>query len=255
METKAQFDHIAIILNRPKFAGNIGSVARVMKNMGLSQLILTGSEPFPEEAMKVMSTHCAADIIDDIRYFPTLQEAVADFQYIVGTTARLGSVRGPVLSPREMAQKLVEISQHNRIALVFGSEDKGLSNEDLRCCHGLITIPVSEDMRSLNLSHAVMVVCYELFVAATEKKAGFVPKLASSAEVEGMYTQVKEVLTEIGFLNPQNPEYFMIHLRRLLSRTHLFSRDVKIIRGICRQVAWAIHAKAPHDAPPKDPTA
>ncbi|MDD5167661.1 MAG: RNA methyltransferase [Syntrophales bacterium] len=243
MEIKTKFDHISVILNHPKYAGNIGSVARAMKNMGLSHLIVSGSEPFPEEAMKMMSTHFAADIIDNIRYYPDLGEAVADFQYIVGTTSRLGSARGPVVSPREISQRLVDISQNNRIALVFGSEDKGLSNDDLRYCHSLITIPISENLKSINLSHAVMIVCYEIFLAGMEKKTGFTPKLASSSEIEGMYAQVKDVLMEIGFLNPENPEYFMMHVRRLLSRTHLFSRDVKIIRGICRQVAWAVKNK------------
>jgi tRNA/rRNA methyltransferase len=240
MEIKTNLKHISIILNRPKYAGNIGSVARAMKNMGLSRLIVSGSESFPAEEMKMMSTHFAADIIDKIRYYPNLGEAAADFQYIVGTTSRLGSARGPVVAPREMANKLVDISQNNLIALVFGSEDKGLTNDDLRYCHSLIMIPISENLKSINLSHAVMIVCYEIFLAGMEKKTAFTPKLASSSEIENMYAQVKEILTEIGFLNPQNPEYFMTHVRRLLSRTHLFSRDVKIIRGICRQVAWAV---------------
>jgi len=243
MEAKTNLDNVTIILQRPKYAGNIGSVARAMKNTGLSRLIISEAEPFPVEAMKMMSTHFAADIIDNIQYAPCLAEALADFQYIVGTTARLGSIRGPVVSPREMAGKLVEISQQNRIGLLFGSEDKGLSNDDLHYCHGLITIPVSDHLRSINLSHAVMIVCYEIFTAGTTAKLSFTPKLASSSEIEGMYVQLKDVLMDVGFLNPQNPEYFMTHIRRLLSRTHLFSRDVKIIRGICRQVAWAVKNK------------
>ena len=91
-----------------------------------------------------------------------------------------------------------------------------------------------------------MIVCYEVFVAGMMKKTAFTPKLASSAELEGMYAQVKDVLMEVGFLNPQNPDYFMMHIRRLLSRTHLFARDVKIIRGICRQVAWKIKDSDQH---------
>lgn len=243
METQTNFDHIAVVLQRPKYAGNIGSVARAMKNMGLSRLIVSETGPFPVEEMKMMSTHFAADLIDHIQYYGQLSDALADFQYIVGATARLGSVRGPVISPRDMAARLVDISQNNRIALLFGSEDKGLSNDDLRYCHGLITIPVSDALRSLNLSHAVMVVCYEIFLAGTTKKGAFTPKVASSAEIEGMYGQLKEVLMDVGFLNPQNPEYFMTHIRRLFSRTHLFARDVKVIRGICRQVDWAVKNK------------
>ncbi|MDQ5987166.1 MAG: tRNA (cytidine/uridine/adenosine-2'-O-)-methyltransferase TrmJ [Syntrophus sp. SKADARSKE-3] len=245
MDTKANFDNITVVLQRPKYAGNVGSVARAMKNMGLSRLVISEADPFPADAMKMMSTHFAADIIDGIMYSPRLAEALADCQYIVGTTARLGSVRGPVVSPREMAERIVGISQQNRVAILFGSEDKGLSNDELRFCHGLVTIPVSEELTSLNLAQAVMVLCYEVFLAGTAKKSSFTPKLATSSEIEGMYGQLKDVLMEVGFLNPQNPEYFMTHIRRLFSRTHLFSRDVKIIRGICRQVTWAVRNKPP----------
>lgn len=247
MDAKATFDPIAIVLQRPKYAGNVGSVARAMKNMGLSRLLVSEAPPFQDEAMKMMSTHAAADIIDGMRCFPDIGTALADFQYIVGTTARLGSARGPAVSPRDMAPRIVEIARNNEVALLFGSEDKGLSNDDLRYCHAVVTIPVSEDMRSINLSHAVMIVCYEVFTAAMAPREVFTPKLASSREIEGMYAQMKDVLMEVGFLNPQNPDYFMTHIRRLLSRTGLLARDVKILRGICRQVSWAVKNAPPGD--------
>jgi len=193
--------------------------------------------------MKIMSTHFAADLIDNIKYYDSLGEALSPFQYIVGTTSRLGSARGPATSPREIAPSLAELSRHNEVALLFGSEDKGLSNSDLKYCHAVVAIPVSERLKSLNLSHAVMIVCYEIFLAGTERKKAFTPKLASSQEIEGMYGQLKEVLTEIGFLNPQNPDYWLMHIRRLLARTGLHSREVKIVRGICRQIQWAVRNK------------
>jgi tRNA/rRNA methyltransferase len=146
-----------------------------------------------------------------------------------------------------MAPRIVEIARNNEVALLFGSEDKGLSNDDLRYCHAVVTIPVSEGMRSINLSHAVMIVCYEVFTAAMAPREVFTPKLASSREIEGMYAQMKDVLMEVGFLNPQNPDYFMTHIRRLLSRTGLLARDVKILRGICRQVSWAVKNASPGD--------
>lgn len=240
VERKAHLDQIAVVLQRPRYAGNVGSVARCMKNMGLKRLIVSEGGPFDREAMVMMSTHFASDIVDGIVYSSGLREALADFQYVVGMTARLGAARGPASSPREMAERLVDLSQNNRIALLFGSEDKGLSNADLRLCHAVVTIPVSNELRSLNLSHAVMVMCYEIFTAAVTARRDFSPKLATSYEIEGMYDQLKVVLAEIGFLNPQNPDYWMMHLRRLFSRTGLHARDVKIIRGICRQIRWAV---------------
>lgn len=241
----ARLENFTIVLHKPKFPGNIGSVARCLKNTGMGKLVVSEAGPFEAEAMKIMSTHFAADIIDNIKYYETLGEALAPFQYIVGTTSRLGSARGPVVSPREIAPSLAELSRRNEVALLFGAEDKGLSNSDLRYCHAVVAIPVSEQLKSINLSHAVMILCYEIFLAGTERKKTFTSRLASSQEIEGMYDQVKEVLMEIGFLNPQNPDYWLMHIRRLLSRTGLFSRDVKIIRGICRQVRWAVRNKTP----------
>jgi len=239
----ANLDNFAVVLHKPKYPGNIGSVARCLKNMGMGRLLVSAAGPFDAEAMKIMSTHFAADLIDGIKYCENLDEALAPFQYIVGTTSRLGSARGPATSPREIAPSLAELSRHNEVALLFGSEDKGLSNSDLKYCHAVVAIPVSERLKSLNLSHAVMIVCYEIFLAGTERKKAFTPKLASSQEIEGMYGQLKEVLTEIGFLNPQNPDYWLMHIRRLLARTGLHSREVKIVRGICRQIQWAVRNK------------
>jgi len=168
--TAARFDNFTIVLQKPKFPGNIGSVARCIKNMGMGKLIVSEAGPFDPDEMKIMSTHFAADIVDNIQYYDRLGDALAPFQYIVGTTSRLGSARGPALSPRETAESLVGLSQNNEIALLFGSEDKGLSNSDLRYCHAVTTIPVSEKLKSINLSHAVMILCYEVFAAGGEKK-------------------------------------------------------------------------------------
>jgi tRNA/rRNA methyltransferase len=163
----------------------------------------------------------------------------------VGTTARRGSARGPGVSPREMARQVADLSQDNRVALLFGPEDKGLPNDALRLCQTIVNIPTSEAFRSLNLSHAVMILCYELFVATTAPPAAFRPRLASSAELEGMYGHLRDVLTRIGFINTQNPEYWMLHVRRLFARVQLRAREVKIIRGICRQVDWAVGQPGP----------
>lgn len=236
MQTAA-LQKITIVLNKPKYSGNIGSVARCAKNMGIERISVVDHLNPDREEMKKMSTHLAADVVDSIRYFDCLDAALANFQYVVGMTARKGAARGAMLSPREAATQLVDVSQNNEIALLFGPEDTGLTNDDLRFCHAVGTIPTSS-FKSINLSHAVMILCYEIFVAQKDTGEAFAPRLATSAELEGMYSQIRGLLMKIGFLNPQNPENWMMQLRRFLSRTRLRSREVKIIRGICRQMEW-----------------
>jgi tRNA/rRNA methyltransferase len=234
---KAKFDNITIVLKGPKFPGNIGSAARCAMNMGLGKLIVVGNLDLDDEVLRQMATHESKDIVDAIRRFDTLEEALAGFSWVVGTTSRVGSGRGPVVSPRQMAESLIGLSQENEMALLFGPEDTGLTNDDLRFCQTLVTIPTA-GFKSLNLSHAVMVICYELLIARMEDESKVAPKLASARELEGMYAQLKEVLQAIGFLNPENPDYWMMHLRRFFARTTLHAREVKILRGICRQIEW-----------------
>ncbi|HLZ19950.1 MAG TPA: RNA methyltransferase [Smithellaceae bacterium] len=240
MSGKAKTRNISIILYKPKYAGNVGSVARAAKNMGITRIVIVGTKDLDREAMQQRSTHLAADVLDSITYFDTLEEALGSFNYIAGTTARLGKARGPFVSPRAAAQTIAGLSQKNSIALLFGPEDTGLANEQLRLCHSVVTIPTSREFSSLNLSQAVMILCYEIFVAETAaSEAGTAtPKLALSSELEGMYGQIRELLSEVGFLNPENPEYWMLDVRRFFSKSNLTSREVKIVRGIVRQLAW-----------------
>ncbi len=238
MQPKVNAENITIILKGPKYAGNVGSVARCAKNMGIDRLVVVGAKVLPAEDMKLMSTHAAADLVEEIRYHESLEKILGEFEFIVGTTSRLGSVRGPVISPRQMAETLLDISQHNRVALLFGPEDRGLSNEDLRHCQALVTIPTAAPFKSINLSHAVMILCYELLAISRESADSFTPRLATAAEAAGMYRQIQALLARIGFLNPQNPAYWMVHIRRFFARTKLQAKDVKIIRGFCRQLDW-----------------
>ena len=238
MTEKAVTDHVTIILNKPKYAGNIGSVARCMKNTGTSKLSVVSDCGYDEEEMYRMATHCALDMIENIDYYDTLQGAVADFQYVIGTTARKGSksARQPLMTPGGMAEGLVDLSRNNDVALIFGPEDRGLTNDELKFCHALVTIPTSDQLKSLNLSHAVMICCYEIFNAFQESVQRFTPRLASSRELEEMYEHLKEMFITIEFINHENPDYWMMNVRRLFSRFHLYSKEVKIIRGICRHM-------------------
>ncbi len=245
MPFKAKTKNISIVLYKPKYAGNVGSIARAAKNMGVNKIVIAGTKDLDREAMQQRSTHLAADVLDAITYRDTIEEALGGFNYIVGTTARLGKARGPFVSPREAARNIADLSQNNSIALLFGPEDTGLANDQLRLCHSVVTIPTSREFSSLNLSQAVMILCYEIFVTEMtgEKTGDKTPKLALSSELEGMYGQVQELLSRIGFLNPENPEYWMLDLRRFFSRCRLTSREVKIVRGIIRQLTWYANHK------------
>lgn len=237
---KTKTKNITVVLHKPKYAGNIGAVARAAKNMGIHNIMVVGPESYNREEMQQRSTHLAADVLDQIRYCENIEEALGGFNYIVGTTARLGKARGPFMSPRAAAQDLADISRKNKVALLFGPEDTGLANEELRLCHMVVTIPTSREFTSLNLSHAVMILCYEIFIASSGAagKEEATPKLALSSELEGMYGQIKTLLADIGFLNPENPDYWMMHIRRFFARSGILSREVKIVRGICRQLQW-----------------
>ncbi|MFB3925341.1 MAG: RNA methyltransferase [Syntrophales bacterium] len=238
MHEKIVRDHITIVLNRPKYSGNIGAVARCAKNMGIENIIVVKRDPPDMEKIRQMATHFASDIVDRIQFHESLEQALSGFNYIAGTTSRYGSARQPLIYPRELAHRLIDKSRNNRVALLFGPEDFGLTNEELKYCHDFVTIPAAEGFKSINLSHAVMILCYEIFTAGAGKVERFTPRLATFEELEGMYDQLKEMFVKISFINPENPDYWMFHVRRFFSRLHLYSKEVQIIRGICRQVDW-----------------
>ncbi len=237
MPEKINLENIGIILHRPRYPENIGSAARAIRNMGIGQLAVVQPENYDLEKVLKLATHAAREVAEKISIHDDLPSALSSFHYVVGTSARLGSRRQSIQNPSQLAQHLVSISQNNRIAIVFGPEDRGLTNEDIWNCHLLVNIPTAE-FASLNLAQAVMVVCYELFKISIEKSPGFAPRLASHHELEGMYQQLKEVLVKISFLNPENPEYWLNNLRRFFSRLPLRAKEVKLVRGVCRQINW-----------------
>jgi tRNA/rRNA methyltransferase len=237
MAERVRLENVGIVLHRPRFPENIGSAARAACNMGIGRLDVVDPECFDPERIRRMATHAAGKVVDGIRRFDTLAEALADRQVVVGTTARLGGEREKVTTPERMARRLVELSAANRVALVFGPEDRGLTNEDLRLCHELVTIPTAQ-FASLNLAQAVVILCYEVFRAEAAPGTPVRPKLAARHELDGMYDQLREMLVRISFINPQNPDYWMNRVRRFGTRMELRAREVSIIRGICRQVDW-----------------
>ncbi len=235
--TKVKLDNIAIVLQRPRYPENIGAAARAMMNMGIVDLIVVRPENFDIEKVEKLATHAASKRVKNIQHFDTLKDALAPFGCVIGTTARLGGQRQVIKSPSLLALKLADISQNNKVAIVFGPEDRGLSNQDLQLCHMLVNIP-THDFSSLNLAQAVMVMCYELHGATLEKSTCFAPRMASRVELDGMYDQLKKTLVDIAYINQENPDYWMSRMRRFFSRLPLRAGEVSIIRGICRQISW-----------------
>lgn len=233
-----ELDGVRIVLVRPAGAANVGAVARAMKNMGLRHLVLVQPRfrnPFWARAMAVH----AGDVLERMQVVERLDDAIGDCGLVVGTTCRQGLYRTPTGTARELASRLVAAAQAQRVAVVFGPEDHGLSNDDVKLCQQLLTIPAAPEYPSLNLAQAVMVVCYELFLAA---QAGVVayPKLrrAPARQVEFMFEKLQAALLQIGYLHPQNPDHIMFAFRRVLGRAGLEERDVKILLGLARQIQW-----------------
>jgi tRNA/rRNA methyltransferase len=239
---RVNMHNIAIVLHQPHFPENIGAAARSAKNMGVRRLIVVEPRDCDLSRILKMATHNAEDVVTEMEVFADLREALESFQYVVGTTARTGSRRQTVRVPRRLAEDLVSISQSNQVAILFGPEDRGLANKELQYCDGLVTIPTA-GFGSINLAQTVMILTYELFLASTDEPKTPVPRLANRDELEGMYDHLKETLTKINFIHPQNPEYWMTGFRRFFSRIGLRAREVKLIRGLCRQLDWYVEER------------
>lgn len=233
-------DNITIILHEPRYPENIGAAARCCKNMSVGGgLILINPELPDMEKMLKMATHEASSIIENMKTFQSLEDALAGFNYIFGTTARTGKKRVPTHSPKEAANTACSLLHNNRVGILFGSERWGLQNVHLDMCHGLIRIPTAE-FSSINLAQSVMIIVYEIFVTASEKPESFMPRLASFHESQGMYEHISQLFEEAGFVKRENPDYWVSHVRRFLSSYPLKARDARMIRGFCRQLLFAL---------------
>ena len=230
-------ENIRIVLVEPKGSGNIGSVARAMKNMGLNDLAIVGGGRTKSFWARAMAVH-AGEILKEARRFPTLREAVADCGLVVGTTCRGGLYRSHSQAPRDVAPKIVAAARSGKTALVFGPEDHGLDNRDLKYCQWLLTIPAHSDYPSLNVAQAVMVCLYEIFLASLKKAPREMISRAPAESVESLFDRMRRSLLKIGFLDSQNPEHILLAVRRLLGRAGLEERDVRILTGLFRQIEW-----------------
>jgi tRNA/rRNA methyltransferase len=223
---------------------NIGSVARAMKNVGIKELSLVKPAASPLHPDARLMAVRADDILEGALVFSRLTDAIADCAWVIGTTRRRGKGREGVIDPRQMATEIADITQQNKVAVVFGPEDRGLTNRDLDLCQRFVTIPSHEEYGSLNLAQAVMIICYEIYLATHHNEANSLTRrLATSEELEGMYYHMEEALLRIGFLDQNNPKRIMAVLRRIFSKARLNPREVKIMRGICRQGTWYAEQK------------
>jgi tRNA/rRNA methyltransferase len=231
-------DAVSIVLVKPRIPENLGAVARAMKNMGLSRLVVVnGVSPLEEDAIRLASG--AEDLLERAEEAATLREAVAEMGLVVGMTSRGGRDRSPLVSPGEAVRRIVPVSRRNRVALVFGSEREGLTHEDLSLCQLYVRIPAAEGFSSLNLAQAVVVLCYELFKgsAPLSKEP---PRLAPAEALDRMYERMEGALRRIEFTEGSNPARVLGALRKVFGRSRLTEREVGIFEGIWRQVGRVV---------------
>ncbi|HEY2663355.1 MAG TPA: RNA methyltransferase [Candidatus Binataceae bacterium] len=241
--------NVAFVLFKPQSAGNVGSAARAMRNMGLSDLRLVGSprwDPAKKREASTMAVH-AVELVDRAPIFTDLPSALADRTLTIGTTCRQRAYRHCALGVRETCASLV--TSKEKIAFVFGPEDHGLSNRELELCQFLATIPADNAYNSLNLAQAVMVVAYELAMAGRMAnpvdRGPSTPTLPSrsararAVEIDSMVDRMEEALTAIGFIAADSSERIMSALREVVARSGLSGRELDIFNGLARQIRWA----------------
>ncbi|WP_432696511.1 tRNA (cytosine(32)/uridine(32)-2'-O)-methyltransferase TrmJ [Marinobacterium sp. YM272] len=244
-------DHIRIVLVNTTHPGNIGAVARAMKNMGLSDLCLVEPKHYPDEAATARASG-ATDILDNARVVTTLADALADCQLVVGTSARGRHIPWPVINPRELGAIAAPLEGKSRVAILFGREDRGLTNDELHACHHHVHIPSVEGFSSLNIAAAVQVICYELRMAHLLADEQSKPQwgtdwdieLADHLELERLFEHLEQTLVDIDFLDPDNPRQLMPRLRRLVLRAVPDKVEVNVLRGILKSVNRAAEKRS-----------
>lgn len=234
-------DRIKIVLVGITHPGNIGATARAMKTMGLSQLALVQPKQFPCAEATARATG-ADDVLAHAQLFDSFTASIQDCHLILGTSARQRSIAWPVLTPRACAEQTLAIP-NSKVAIVFGREHSGLTNQELDQCHAMVQIPTSQSFGSLNVAAAVQIIAYELRMKSEElqittegnlKKKSLTARVipASAAAIAQFYQHLEQTLIDIGFLDPLKPRRLMRRLHRLFNRTQLIDSEVNILRGI-----------------------
>jgi tRNA (cytidine32/uridine32-2'-O)-methyltransferase len=230
-------DCIKIVLVETSHPGNIGATARAMKTMGLNRLCLVAPKIFPHPDATALSSG-AEDVLINACIYPSLSEAIADCHYVYGTTARPRDLTWPMFSPSDM---VLEIKQQipAKIAIVFGRERTGLTNDELWLCQAGVMIPTSSAYRSLNLSQAVQIIAYELFkqLGDLDVLSGHIDEpLVNQAAMAHFYKHLEEVMLGIEFMQADEPKRLIPKLKRLFNRMPIYTSEMNILRGILTQI-------------------
>ena len=232
------FENVRIVLVNTTHPGNIGGAARAMKNMGLSRLYLVAPKDYPADRA-VWRAANALDVLDNAVVVETLEEAVGGCGLVVGTSARERRIPWPLLDPRQCGERVWRESAEHEVAIVFGREDRGLTNDELHKCTYHVHIPSNPEYSSLNLAAAVQVLCYEVRMASMSDAEGKLPPLsewdvppARSEDLEMYFQHLEQALVDIGFHDRDNPRQTMARLRRLYSRIRLDEMELSILRGV-----------------------
>lgn len=238
--------NIRIVLVNTSHAGNIGAAARAMKNMCLSELYLVNPVNFPDPEATARATG-ADDVLANAVVCASLTDALVGCRWVVGTTARQRRIDWPTMTPRESARELISRSTAGPVALVFGRERTGLTNEEVDKCQALVSIPGNEQYSSLNVASAVQILAYEIYLAsltANDDSAVEIGDFRAPAAAEDMqrfYTELEKVLIGIGFLDPDKPRKLMRRLRRLYARSEPDDNELNILRGILTAIQQTQH--------------
>ncbi len=244
LDKQKHLDNVRVVLSHTTHPGNIGAAARAMKTMGLKHLCLINPRHFPDPQAVAMATG-ADDLLQQAVVCATLDEALQGCVFIAGMSARVRDISHEVLAPREAMPLLVQHAGQGPVALLFGTEMSGLTNEELARCQVMVRIPVNPEYTSLNLAAAVQLVSYELRLAAGLGDSG-APELhpASAEHIEGFFRQLEQTLIEIEFLDDKHPAKLMQKLRRLYARARLEQEEINILRGILTEtLAYAARRK------------
>ncbi|MDZ7782291.1 MAG: RNA methyltransferase [Halioglobus sp.] len=240
--------NIRIVLVNTSHPGNIGGAARAMKNMGLERLCLVAPRSFPDEHADWRAAS-AVDVLERAVVVESLQQAIGDCHFVVGTSARERRIPWPLLDARGCADRIAAASDTGQVAVLFGREDRGLTNDELQLCNLHLTVPTAAGYSSLNLAMAVQIVCYELHMRGltdTPAVAGehWDAPFATQADMERFYVHLEQTLTELEFLDPAAPRQLMPRLRRLYNRVRLDEMELNILRGILTETdKWVRRAR------------
>jgi len=230
--------NIKIILVETTHPGNIGAAARAMKNMCLENMVLVNPQ-CPVGQIAFARASGAHSVLDSMLQFDTLKEAVADCHVVFGTSARIRSMPMPFVTPDQASEEINNKEDDIKIAIVFGREHSGLTNEEMDCCHYALTIPTNDNFSSLNIAAAIQVVCYELFKHSGDKTEVATKEevdRASMNDVQGLLDHLEKTLVDIDFLDPTNPKLLMKRLTQLSMRLQLTQNEVSIFRGVLTAV-------------------